>query len=173
MIHSTRVLLYQNPKLKVYKYAFYGLLLIIVLFAVINYNSFTKKGDENSGVVKTSTPEKDDITSQTVSYATKQQNSDSTNVIHGKKDANHSVQPENTSIVKNAPTKYLVKVKTYFHNEPDISTRRNTFLLPGNDAYSILTALDDKNSFIYVVFTNHKGRISKGWLSKSDLEQLK
>ena len=162
----------QNPKLKVYQYAFYGLLLIIVLFAVINYYSFTKKGDENSGVVKTSTSEKDDITSQTVSYATKRQNSDSTNIIHSKKNAGHSVQPEKTSIGKNIPAKYLVKVKTYFHNEADINTRRNTFLLPGNDAYSIITALDDKNGFIYVVFINHKGRTSKGWISKSDLEPL-
>lgn len=55
--------------------------------------------------------------------------------------------------------------KTYFHNEPDASTRRNAFLFKGDP----ITAYDDQNGFVYTEFTNSRGQTSKGWLRKSDL----
>jgi hypothetical protein len=65
-----------------------------------------------------------------------------------------------------------VKAKSYFHDKPDTGTRRGTFVLPWEGEYGILTALDDMNGFIYIVFTNHAGRKSKGWILKKDLDPL-
>jgi eukaryotic-like serine/threonine-protein kinase len=59
----------------------------------------------------------------------------------------------------------VVADKTYFHNEPDASTRRNAFLSKTDP----VTAYDDQNGFVYTEFTNSRGQTSKGWLRKSDL----
>lgn len=67
--------------------------------------------------------------------------------------------------------KYTLAVpKAYFHTQPDPSTRRAAHLVHWNNAE--LTALDDKNGFIYVVFFNTAGQITKGWLRKSDLKRI-
>lgn len=65
---------------------------------------------------------------------------------------------------------YMVISKAYFYNSPDESTRRNAFVIPSNSA--ILTALDEQNDFIYVVFTNQLGQTSKGWISKASLQPV-
>jgi serine/threonine-protein kinase len=71
-------------------------------------------------------------------------------------------QPEQKTILG----QYRVNVdKTYFHNEPDASTRRNAFLSKGDP----ITAYDDQNGFIYTEFTNSRGQTSKGWLRKDNL----
>ncbi|HEY0040704.1 MAG TPA: serine/threonine-protein kinase [Flavisolibacter sp.] len=67
--------------------------------------------------------------------------------------------------------RYKVRNKAYFHDEPDAGTRRNAFIVHWNNA--VLKPQDEKNGFVYVVFTNHLGQRSKGWLSKDDLVQLK
>ena len=64
-------------------------------------------------------------------------------------------------------SRYTVKSKAYFHNSPDETTRREAFIVSWNNA--ILEALEDKNGFIYVIFTNEAGQTSRGWLKKSDL----
>ncbi|HJW16850.1 MAG TPA: protein kinase [Flavisolibacter sp.] len=65
---------------------------------------------------------------------------------------------------------YKVQVaRAYFHNEPDPSSRRGAYLIPSND---VITALDEKNGFIYTEFTNNKGQTSKGWVDKTDLVTL-
>jgi eukaryotic-like serine/threonine-protein kinase len=67
--------------------------------------------------------------------------------------------------------KYTLAVgKAYFHNEPDPSTRRAAHLVHWNNAE--LTAIEEKNGFIYVVFFNTAGQITKGWLKKSDLKRI-
>jgi serine/threonine-protein kinase len=67
--------------------------------------------------------------------------------------------------------KYTLSVsKAFFHSEPDASTRRKAHLVHWNNAE--LTALDEKNGFIYVVFFNTAGQITKGWLRKSDLKRI-
>jgi serine/threonine-protein kinase len=66
---------------------------------------------------------------------------------------------------------YKVRNKAFFHNEPDASTRRNAFIVHWNNA--VLKPLNEKNGFVYVVFTNHLGQVSKGWLLKDDLVALK
>jgi eukaryotic-like serine/threonine-protein kinase len=67
-------------------------------------------------------------------------------------------------------TKYTVKSKAFFHNQPDESTRREAFIVHWNNA--ILEALDEKNGFIYVVYTNEAGQTSRGWIKKSDLDPV-
>lgn len=63
--------------------------------------------------------------------------------------------------------RYKVKSKAYFHNEPNESTQRNAFIVHWNNA--TLTPIDEQDGFVYIVFTNHLGQTSKGWLKKSDL----
>ena len=62
---------------------------------------------------------------------------------------------------------YKVKSKAYFHNEPDETTRRNAFIVHWNNA--VLHPLKEQGDFVYIVFTNHLGQTSKGWLRKQDL----
>jgi serine/threonine protein kinase len=85
--------------------------------------------------------------------------------------------PKDTQPIKQeteAPPKvtpqYMVTSKAYFYNTPDEGERRNAFVVPSNNA--IITALDEQNDFIYVVFTNQLGQSSKGWLRKKDLQPL-
>lgn len=67
--------------------------------------------------------------------------------------------------------KYTVVVnKAFFYSEPNLRTKRTAHLVPWNTPE--LTALDEKNGFIYVVFFNTAGQITKGWLRKSDLKRI-
>lgn len=70
----------------------------------------------------------------------------------------------------NSLGQYKVRSKAYFHNEPDESTRRNAFIIHWNNA--TLTPLEDKDGFVYIVFTNHLGQTSRGWLRKKDLNRV-
>ena len=62
---------------------------------------------------------------------------------------------------------YKVRSKAFFHNSPDETTRRKAFIVHWNNA--ILRPLKEEKDFIYIVFTNHLGQTSKGWLRKKDL----
>ena len=66
-----------------------------------------------------------------------------------------------------AGSRYKVRSRAYFHDEPDESTRRGAFIVKWNNA--VLEAKDEKNGFIYVVFTNQEGQTSRGWLKRADL----
>ena len=67
--------------------------------------------------------------------------------------------------------KYTLGVqKAYFYSQPDEGTQRESFLVHWNNAE--LTALDEKNGFIYVVFFNTGGQVTKGWLRKRDLKRI-
>jgi eukaryotic-like serine/threonine-protein kinase len=59
--------------------------------------------------------------------------------------------------------------RAYFHNSADKATRRVSYLIPSND---VITALDEKNGFVYTEFTNSRGQTSKGWIRKQDLISL-
>ena len=61
----------------------------------------------------------------------------------------------------------LAVPEAYFHDKPDPDTRRKAFINHWNKAR--LTALNDLNGFIYVVYTNEDGQTSKGWMNKKDL----
>ena len=65
---------------------------------------------------------------------------------------------------------YTVIAKAYFHNSPDENSRRNSYMTHSNNV--ILHPIEEKNGYIYVVYTNHHGQIIKGWLNKKDLKPL-
>ncbi len=182
----------QNAKWKANQYILLGLLLIIVL--VVLYNYVFKNNDDKKTMPQTSSAKKNGIDTSTAGYVTNQQSlkADSIKRITAEKNTGSSaeiksvpvnspavkkdqpsIQQDATVAVKKAPVKYVVKIKSYFHDAPDKNTRRSTFLLPWDDAYGIVTALDENNGFVYVVFINRAGRTSKGWILKSDLEALK
>jgi hypothetical protein len=62
---------------------------------------------------------------------------------------------------------YRVTSKANFYNQPDENTLRSTFISPSYD--KVVDAYEDKNGFIFVVYTNDLGYTSRGWLSKQDL----
>jgi serine/threonine-protein kinase len=86
-----------------------------------------------------------------------------------KEEETTDTEENNTGTTNNV--RYKIRNKAFFHNEPDESTRREAFIVHWNNA--VLKPLDEKNGYIYVVFTNHLGQVSKGWLSKKDLIQVK
>ena len=63
--------------------------------------------------------------------------------------------------------RYRITSKANFYNSPDENTMRSTFI--SESANKTIGALEDKNGFIFVVYTNDLGFTSKGWLSKKDL----
>ena len=67
-------------------------------------------------------------------------------------------------------TKYTVTDTTYFHDKPIDGSARKSYLDPLKK--NILTSLQETNGFIYIVYTNKRGRTSKGWIRKRDLRQL-
>jgi serine/threonine-protein kinase len=66
--------------------------------------------------------------------------------------------------------RYRVTSKANFYNDANENALRNTFISSGND--KIVGALEDKNGFIYVEYTNDLGYTSRGWLSKKDLTKI-
>ncbi len=64
----------------------------------------------------------------------------------------------------------LSATRAYFYDESNESSRRNNFLAKWNSPE--LTALDDRNGFIYVEFFTINGEITKGWLRKRDLRRI-
>ena len=63
--------------------------------------------------------------------------------------------------------RYKVTSKANFYNSPDENNMRSTFI--SESANKTVNALEDKNGFIFVEYTNDLGFTSKGWLSKKDL----
>lgn len=78
---------------------------------------------------------------------------------------------ENEEPQPDAKEKYTVaEPKAYFYSQPDESTRRNIFMVDTNNTE--LTPVDESNGFIYVVFFNTDGEITRGWLRKKDLQRI-
>jgi hypothetical protein len=76
-----------------------------------------------------------------------------------------------SSAIKETVAYYTVTgEQVYFHDQPDESTRRNAFINRWNKA--VLKPLDEKNGFVYIVYTNPWGQTSKGWMLKKHLTQL-
>lgn len=61
--------------------------------------------------------------------------------------------------------RYRITSKANFYNTPDENNMRSTFI-SGN---KVVGALEEKNGFIFVEYTNDLGFTVKGWLSKKDL----
>lgn len=60
---------------------------------------------------------------------------------------------------------YVITTRAYFYDSPDISTRRNSYLVKGEK----LEVIKEVGDFIYTEFTNAQGIVTKGWLRSEDL----
>jgi len=78
-----------------------------------------------------------------------------------------NTEPATTTAVESRTVigRYHIASKANFYNAPDENTMRSTFI-SGNKTVG---ALEEKNGFIFVEYTNDLGFTSKGWLSKRDL----
>ena len=105
---------------------------------------------ENQSVTTTEEPQAQTVSNNTTESETKKQE-----------------EPTNA----NSIGKYTLAVpKAHFHNEPDESTRRAAFINHWNKA--ILTPTEERDGFVYIIYTNHQGQTSKGWMKKSDLKPV-
>lgn len=84
-----------------------------------------------------------------------------------KQPAERSRDNEQPGFNNRLTNKYKVTNNAFFYAQPDKSSRNNYYVTAGGDA--ILTALNEKDDFVYVEFINSQGRPVKGWLSKKDL----
>jgi serine/threonine-protein kinase len=83
-------------------------------------------------------------------------------------DEQQDVSRENTkSSAENRDGKYVVKSIAYFYDQPAEGTQRKAFINHWNNA--LLNPIDEKDGFIYIIFRNQRGQVSKGWLRKKDL----
>ena len=82
-----------------------------------------------------------------------------------------SGKPGDAAVNNALSVKYTVRDTTFFHNQPSESSTRKSYLDPLNN--NVLDPIQDKNGFIYIVYTNQFGRTSKGWINKKDLIQLR
>ncbi|MCW3111721.1 MAG: hypothetical protein JWR18_117 [Segetibacter sp.] len=101
--------------------------------------------------------------------AKKEEGTKSANRVEPKKSANQ-VEPKELSAANNV---YKVKSRAHFYTQPNERTRRKAFINHWNNSYASIKPLDEKNDFVYVVFKNHLGQTSKGWLRKKDLQVAK
>lgn len=78
-----------------------------------------------------------------------------------------AVTPKRVEENKPVIAKYKVTSKANFYNSADENSMRGTFI--AGDANKTVEALEEKNGFIFVIYTNDLGFTSRGWLSKQDL----
>lgn len=60
----------------------------------------------------------------------------------------------------------IIVTKTYFYETASFENKRKAFLIEGDNIFFT----NEENGFVYVSFTNSKGKITSGWISKNDLE---
>ena len=88
-------------------------------------------------------------------------------------DPANDIADDTTLTVKRPPLKeqYAVITRAYFYSQPNESTRRRVYMNHSN--HVVLNPIDEKNGFIYIVYTNRRGQTTKGWLNKKDLKPLR
>ena len=80
-------------------------------------------------------------------------------------------KPEPVAAPEDLNVRYAVVDTTYFHDQPDEASKRKSFLDPLNK--NILTPIHDQKGYIFIVYTNHFGITSKGWINKKDLKPIR
>lgn len=124
-------------------------------------------------VVQTDTSTLTDETTTAALTEKQEPEKERTTEVTQKKAATKQTETQTTTATagtRSALGQYKVISKAYFHDAPDESTRRKAFIIHWNNA--VLTPQDEENGFVYIVFTNHLGQTSKGWLRKKDLQKL-
>ncbi|MEO8583159.1 MAG: hypothetical protein ABI415_05145 [Flavitalea sp.] len=64
---------------------------------------------------------------------------------------------------------FKVLSRAYFYNKPDFNTKSELYI--NHLTRTSLEALDEKNGFVFVVFKNEAGKVTRGWLRKADLKE--
>ena len=64
---------------------------------------------------------------------------------------------------------FKVISRAFFHESPDEQTKTNVYIIPSDET---ITATDEKGAFIYVTILDARGKISKGWIAKKDLNRV-
>ncbi len=90
--------------------------------------------------------------------------------VEGNTDNGSTVEPPDNSNNQSSG-KYTLSVdRAYFYYSPEEGSQTKSFLISSNRPE--LTAIEDKNGYIYVVFFNNLGQVTKGWLRKRDLRRI-
>ena len=92
---------------------------------------------------------------------------------HVASDPANDIADDTTLTVKRPALKeqYSVITRAYFYSQPNERTRRRVYMNHSNRV--VLNPIDEKNGFIYIVYTNRRGQTTKGWLNKKDLQPLR
>lgn len=76
--------------------------------------------------------------------------------------------PSSDPSLEDTKKKYTVIVgRAYFYDEPNYSTQRFAYLIYGDS----FTCQKSENGFLYAVFTNGHGNVSKGWIKEIDVRE--
>jgi hypothetical protein len=59
----------------------------------------------------------------------------------------------------------VATTKTFFHNTASSDSQRKAYLIYGE----IVFARSETNGYVYIIFVNGNGQVTKGWISKADL----
>ncbi|MBC8986993.1 serine/threonine protein kinase [Pedobacter sp. N36a] len=79
---------------------------------------------------------------------------------------------ENTPVIVSEGKKYQIPKGTiYFYEAANASSQKNGVLGLWNNAK--FNVIEEENGFIYVTHTNKDGQVTKGWLNKNDLKEVK
>ena len=82
-----------------------------------------------------------------------------------------NAKPGDETNTHNIPgTKYTVINKAWFHSDPDSGKIKPVYIIPRKDLIVISRA--EEKGFVYVIYTNHKGESTHGWLDKNDLHPV-
>ena len=193
---------YVNPNvISLSKPVYYGILLCLfglIAFSAYSYynrtptiqDSQVANSVEAVGMDSTSVTEereqkaKDDFDKQIRATIDSVQNADSNSNVGTDQGVPVDLDPQAGQIAGSDPAstdseddgsqrsaKYtLSATRAYFYDNSNERSRRNSFLAKWNSPE--LTAIDEKNGFIYVEFFTVNGEITKGWLRKRDLRRI-
>ena len=80
----------------------------------------------------------------------------------------NQIDLSNNVDINNISNEYFVVIdqRAYFHNYPDVDTRRNSYLVFGDSG----NVIESRNGFVYVIYKNENNQISKGWISNQNIK---
>ncbi len=101
---------------------------------------------------------------------TSSQTTGTSDYAHSNNSTTYKEESKEPAIVK---TQYKVLSKAYFYSHPNKNSRLSNSINHWKNSYAPLNALDEKNGFIYVVFTDDQDKTSEGWVRKKDVKRVK
>ena len=77
---------------------------------------------------------------------------------------------ENEGMAKAYSTYTAIVKKAYFYSEPNVDSKLKSFIVSGQEVIDTGEEFDENEEFIYTNF-EYKGKVTNGWLKKSDLTE--